>query len=156
MLISRSMAIRLKATLVAGLISSLALAQGVGVMEPWVRATVAGQQATGAFMKLNASQASRLVQADSPVAGLVELHEMRMDKEVMRMSAIPGIDLPAGRSVELKPGGYHLMLLHLKQQIKDGETVPITLTFQAPDGKRERLEIKAQARTLGQPSKHGH
>jgi len=156
MLSSLSVAIRLKACLFTGLFSMLALAQGVSVMEPWVRATVAGQQATGAFMKLNASQASRLVQADSPVAGLVELHEMRMDKDVMRMSAIPGLDLPAGRSVELKPGGYHVMLMQLKQQIRDGETVPITLTFQAPDGRKETLEVKAQARMLSQPSKHGH
>jgi len=156
MLTSLSIAVRLWASLVTGLLSTLALAQGVSATEPWVRATVAGQQATGAFMKLTASQALRLVQAGSPVAGLVEIHEMRMDKDVMRMSAIPGLDLPAGRSVELKPGGYHVMLMQLKQQIRDGETVPITLTFQTPDGKREKLEIKAQARTMGQPSKHGH
>lgn len=156
MLTSLSIAVRLWASLVTGLLSTLALAQGVSVTDSWVRATVAGQQATGAFMKLTASQALRLVQAGSPVAGLVEIHEMRMDKDVMRMSAIPGLDLPAGRSVELKPGGYHVMLMQLKQQIKDGETVPITLTFQAPDGRKETLEVKAQARMLSQPSKHGH
>lgn len=104
MLTSLSIAVRLWAGLVTGLLSTLALAQGVSVTDSWVRATVAGQQATGAFMKLTASQALRLVQAGSPVAGLVEIHEMRMDKDVMRMSAIPGLDLPAGRSVELKPG----------------------------------------------------
>jgi len=156
MLTSLSIAVRLWASLVSGLLSTLALAQGVSVTDSWVRATVAGQQATGAFMKLTASQALRLVQAGSPVAGLVEIHEMRMDKDVMRMSAIPGLDLPAGRSVELKPGGYHVMLMQLKQQIKDGETVPITLTFQAPDGRKETLEVKALARMLSQPSKHGH
>lgn len=107
-------------------------------------------------MQLSAKQSTRLVQATSPVAGLVEIHSMRMDKDVMRMEAIPGLDLPAGRSVELKPGGYHVMLMQLKQSIKEGETVPITLSFQSPDGKRETVEVKAQARVLNPASKHSH
>ncbi|HPE04554.1 MAG TPA: copper chaperone PCu(A)C, partial [Thauera sp.] len=81
----------------------------VTVAEPWVRATVPAQKATGAFMHLKSDADARLVSAASPVAGVVEIHEMFMDKDVMKMSPIPGLDLPAGRDVELKPGGYHVM-----------------------------------------------
>ncbi len=131
-------------------------AQSIQVQEPWVRATVKGQQATGAFMKLTASSPMRLVQAQSPVAGLVEIHEMKMEKDVMKMSAVAGIDLPAGRAVDLKPGGYHVMLMQLKQDIKEGETVPITLVFENKEGKKESVEIKASTRALGQAVKHKH
>lgn len=151
-----ALCLRLWGAILAGLLAMSAYGQGVSVRDAWVRATVSGQQATGAFMQLSAKQSTRLVQATSPVAGLVEIHSMRMDKDVMRMEAIPGLDLPAGRSVELKPGGYHVMLMQLKQSIKEGETVPITLSFQSPDGKRETVEVKAQARVLNPASKHSH
>ncbi|MFZ9711709.1 MAG: copper chaperone PCu(A)C [Burkholderiaceae bacterium] len=132
------------------------MAQPVQVQEPWVRATVKGQQATGAFMKLTASSPMRLIQAQSPVAGVVEIHEMKMDKDVMRMSAIAGLDLLPGRAVDLKPGGYHVMLMQLKQEIKEGDSVPITLIFENKDGKKETLAINAPTRALGQAMKHKH
>ncbi|MFN5131756.1 MAG: copper chaperone PCu(A)C [Burkholderiales bacterium] len=138
------------------LIGASAVAQPVQVQEPWVRATVKGQQATGAFMKLTASSPLRLVQAQSPIAGLVEIHEMKMDKDVMRMSAIAGLDLTPGRPVDLKPGGYHVMLMQLKQEIKEGDSVPITLIFEHKDGKKESLAINAPTRALGQAMKHKH
>jgi len=147
---------RLAAVLLTGLLSLSAQGQTVRIQEPWVRATVPGQLATGAFMKLTASNAARLVQASSPVAGLVEIHEMRMDRDVMRMAAITGLDLPAGRAVELKPGSYHVMLMQLKEQIREGDAVPLALTFQLPDGRKEIVEIKAQGRALQQPSRHSH
>ena len=78
-----------------------ALAQTVKVEEPWVRGTVAQQKATGAFMRLTADKNARLVAVSSPVAGVVEIHEMAMEKDVMKMRAIPGLDLPAGRTTEL-------------------------------------------------------
>ncbi|NCV39883.1 MAG: copper chaperone PCu(A)C [Betaproteobacteria bacterium] len=131
-------------------------AQSVQVQEPWVRATVKGQQATGAFMKLSTDSPMRLIQVQSPVAGLVEIHEMKMDKDVMKMAAIAGLDLPAGRAVELKPGGFHVMLMQLKQEIKEGETVPLTLVFESKDGKRQTLDVKATTRALGQPMTHKH
>jgi copper(I)-binding protein len=83
----------------------------VTVKDPWVRATVPAQKATGAFMQITSAQDARLVEARSPVAGVVEVHEMVMEKEVMKMRAIKGLDLPAGKTVELKPGGYHVMLM---------------------------------------------
>ena len=99
----------------------------IDVKNPWVRATVAQQKATGAFMQLTAKADTRLVAAQSPVAGVVEIHEMAMDHNVMKMRALPaGLALPAGQTVELKPGGYHVMLLDLKGQVKEGDTVPLT------------------------------
>lgn len=124
-----------------------ALAQ-VSVKDPWVRATVPAQSATGAFMQLSAPNGARLVAASSPVAGVVELHEMTMADNVMKMRAIPGLDLPAGKAVELNPGGFHVMLLQLKAQIKEGDTVPLTLFVENKNGSRETLEVKAVARAL--------
>ena len=133
-----------------------ALAQ-VTVVDPWVRATVAAQKASGAFMTLTAARDARLVEAKSPVAGVVEIHEMAMEQNVMRMRAVPGLDLPAGKAVELKPGGYHVMLMELKGPLKAGDTVPITLVFEGPDKSRQTVEVKAPVRPLagGQaPMKH--
>jgi hypothetical protein len=120
----------------------------VTVKDPWVRATVAQQKATGAFMQITSVQDSRLVEVKSPVAGVVEVHEMTMDKDVMKMRAIKGLDLPAGKSVELKPGGYHVMLMDLKQQMKDGDSVPVTLVIEGKDKKRSTIEVKAPVRPL--------
>ena len=109
-------------------LTSTAWAQtAVKVDEAWVRGTVAQQTATGAFMRLTASQNTRLVAVESPAAGVVEIHEMAMDNNVMKMRTVPGLDLSAGRTVELKPGGYHVMLMDLKQAVKAGDTVPLTL-----------------------------
>jgi copper(I)-binding protein len=125
----------------------LALAQ-VSVKEPWVRATVAQQKATGAFMQLVSAAGGRLVSASSPVAGVVEIHEMAMDGNVMKMRAIAGLDLPAGKAVALKPGGYHVMLMDLKQGLQAGQSVPITLVVEGPDGKRETVQVSATVRPL--------
>jgi periplasmic copper chaperone A len=128
--------------------SPWALAQTT-VKDPWVRGTVAQQTATGAFMRIISAQGGRLVAASSPVAGIVEIHEMAMSGDVMKMHAIAGLDLPAGKTVELKPGGYHVMMMDLKQQIKEGEVVPLTLVVEGKDGKRETIEVKAPVKALG-------
>lgn len=125
------------------------------VKEAWVRGTVAQQKATGAFMQLQSAQGGRLVGASSAAAGVVEIHEMSMHGDVMKMRAVPGLDLPAGKTVELKPGGYHVMLMDLKRQIKEGETVVLTLTIESRDGKRESLDVKAPVKALGAAG-HGH
>ena len=108
----------LLAALVLAALSGPVAAQ-VKVGDPWVRATVPQQKATGAFMSLTAEKGTRLVEAKSPVAGVVEIHEMAMENNVMKMRAVPGLDLPAGKPVELKPGGYHVMLMDLKGRKKD-------------------------------------
>ncbi len=130
----------------------------VTVKDAWVRATVPQQQATGAFMQLSAAKDSKLVSASSPLTPVMEVHEMAMQDNVMRMRQIPAVELPAGKAVDLKPGGYHVMLLDLKQQVKEGDTVPITLVFEGKDGKRESMEIKAPVRALNaaaKPAAHG-
>lgn len=125
----------------------------VQVADPWVRATVPQQRATGAFMTLTAKSDARLVSVASPAAKVVEVHEMTMGADnVMRMRAIDGLDLPAGKPVELKSGGYHVMLIDLTAQVKEGDHVPLTLTVELADGKRESIAVEAQARSLT----HGH
>ena len=130
----------------------------VTVKDPWVRATVSQQKATGAFMQITSAQDARLVEAKSPVAGVVEVHEMSMEKDVMKMRAIPELALPAGKAVELKPGGYHVMLMDLKQQMKEGGTVPLTLVIEGKDKKRSTVEVKASIKplTTAAPAKMDH
>ena len=135
--------------------SAAALAQ-VTVKDPWVRATVAQQKATGAFMQLTARAPARLVEVQSPVAGLVEIHEMSMTNNVMRMRAVSGLELPVGQTVELKPGGYHVMLMDLKSPIAEGQDVPLTLVFEHADRKSESVVVRAPARGLGAASDHHH
>lgn len=118
----------------------------VKVGDPWVRATVAPQKATGAFMELTAAKPVKVVAVSSPVAAMVEVHEMKMEDGVMKMRAVDALPLPAGQAVALKPGSYHVMLMGLKAPIKAGETVPLTLTVEGEDGKRTAVEIKALAR----------
>jgi copper(I)-binding protein len=138
-------ALRCSLAALATLLFALPVAAQVTVTDPWVRGTVAGQMATGAFMKLQSAKDARLIEASSPVAGVVEIHEMAMENNVMRMRAVNALALPAGRAVELKPGGYHVMLMDLKQQMKEGEVVPVTLVVESA-GKRETIEVKAAVR----------
>ena len=88
------------------------------------------------------------------MAGVVEIHEMVMDGNVMKMRAVAGLDLPAGKAVDLKPGGYHVMLMDLKQELKPGELVPVTLVIEGKDGKRETVEVAAAVRALGASAGH--
>ena len=130
-----------------------AAAQGAAaqttVKDAWVRGTVEPQRATGAFMKITSAQGGKLVAVESPVAGVVEVHEMAMSGNVMKMHAIPELALPAGQAVKLEPGGYHVMLMDLKQQLKEGAVVPLTLVVEGKDGKRETIDVKAPVKALG-------
>jgi copper(I)-binding protein len=122
-----------------------ALAQNVTITNAWARATVQGQKATGAFMTLTAKDNAKLVGVSSPVAGVAEIHEMKVEKDVMKMAALPnGLDLPAGKAVELKPGSYHVMLMDLKAPLTKDSTVPVTLTFQDAKGVKSNVEMKVQ------------
>lgn len=128
------------------------------VSDPWILGTVAQQSATGMFVQITSARGGRLVAGSSPVAGVVEIHEMTMDGTTMRMRAVPGVDLPAGKAVEFKPGGLHLMLMDLKQPLKNGDTVPVSLVVEAAGGKRETVEVKAlvRARPGAAAAKDGH
>jgi copper(I)-binding protein len=119
----------------------------VTVLDPWVRATVPQQKAAGAFMRVQSATAQRLVGVSSPVAGRAELHEMAMENNTMRMRQVDSIDLPAGKPVNLASGGYHVMFFDLKRQLKEGETVPVTLVLQ--DGaKKSSVTVEAQVKPL--------
>ena len=137
------------AAAVLALSSTTLWAQAVKVEDPWVRGTVATQKASGAFMRLTPQRDARLVAASSPVAGVVEIHEMAMEKDIMKMRQIPGLDLAAGRTMDLKPGGYHVMLMELKGQLKGGDMVPITLVFEDADKRRFTQDINAPVTALG-------
>lgn len=133
----------LVSTLAAVLASAPAWAQtaAVKVEGAWARASVQGQKATGAFMRLTAQDGARLVRAESPAAGITEVHEMKMEGDIMKMRAVPALDLPAGKTVELKPGGYHVMLLDLKAPLAKGASVPLTLVFQDAKGVESKLDL---------------
>ena len=136
----------------AALLAALLAAGGVSaqttVSDAWVRGMVAPQRATGAFMKITSAQGGRLVAVSTPAARVAEVHEMVMQGDVMAMRAIEALELPAGKAVELKPGGHHLMLMGIEQPLKPGETVPLTLTVEGKDGKRETLELKVPVKPV--------
>lgn len=147
------------AAILAGSFLTVVVAQAqTTVRDPWARATVAQQKASGAFMQLSSVKGGRVLSASSPVAGVVEIHEMAMEGNVMKMRAVPALELPAGKTVELKPGGYHVMLMDLKKPLSAGDTVPITLVVES-GGQRESVEVKAAVRPLGgaaAPMPHKH
>ncbi len=123
----------------------------IKIEQPFARATVAGQKAAGGFMKIeNKGPADQLIAASSPVAGEMQLHTMVMDGNVMKMREVKAIDVPANGSVELKPGGLHLMFMDIKTPLKAGETVPVKLRFQ----KAGEVEIRVPVREMGGGSGH--
>jgi hypothetical protein len=135
-----------------------AQAQSVIIKDAWIRGTVQGQTATGAFMELTGKSAARLIGMTSPVAKNVEVHNMAMEKGVMKMFPVDGIDVPAGKTVRLASGGYHVMLMNLQQPLKAGDKVPLTLTFERADRQRETVELSVEVRDVtGRPAMHhGH
>jgi copper(I)-binding protein len=120
----------------------------IKVENAYTRATVPGQQVAGGFMKIeNKGAADQLVSASSPVAGEVQLHEMAMDGNVMKMRQVKDIAVPAGGAVELKPGGMHLMFMNIKAPLTAGETVPVKLKF----AKAGEVEVKMPVNAMGNP-----
>jgi copper(I)-binding protein len=115
----------------------------------WIRATVAGQQVTGAFMNLHSTASLRLVEVRSPLAAVAEIHATQVDdKGVMRMRAIPWLDVPAGKVTELKPGGYHIMLMQLKTPAKAGQRTTLTLVLEDAARQRQEVAVDAEIRAL--------
>jgi copper(I)-binding protein len=141
-------------TMLAAALAATALAAALPahaqttVANAWVRATSAPQQPAGGYLTLTSARGGKLVAVSSP-AGMTEMHEMAMDGTVMRMRQVTAIDLPAGKPVELKPGGLHLMLMGLKAPLKAGETVSFTLVVEGRDGQRETLAVKAPVKPAG-------
>ncbi|MDH0747112.1 copper chaperone PCu(A)C [Pseudomonas sp. GD03842] len=144
----------LAVSLLAG-VSLSAMAQ-TRVEDPWVRTTVPGQPSSGAFMRITAQTDSRLLSVASPVASDVQVHEMSMSHDVMRMGPVDSVPLPAGKTVSLDPDGYHVMLMGLKGQIKEGDQVPLILTIESDGGVRETLQVSAPARSMHDAMNMGH
>lgn len=128
----------------------------IDIKNAWVRTTVPGQSATGAFLTIIHKNGAKLVRAASPAAGVTEIHEMKMDGDVMRMRALPqGLDLPAGKAVALAPGGHHIMLMDLKAALPKDAVVPITLWFKDDKGVETQLELKLTVATTAPGGKAG-
>jgi copper(I)-binding protein len=125
----------------------------VEVSDAWVRATGQGQKATGVFMNLTAKKATRLVGVKADLTASAEVHEMKMEKDVMKMQAVKALDLPAGQTVALKPGSYHVMLMDLKAPVAQDSQVVLTLLFEDAAGVKTQKEVKAVAKKMGMGGK---
>ncbi len=135
----------MKSTVIAAMLAlstGMLSAQTIDVKNAWVRTAVPGQSGTGAFMSITAKDGAKLVGVSSPVAGVAEVHEMKMENDIMKMRAVPVLDLPAGKTVQFKSGGYHVMLMELKQALPKGSTVPLTLIFKNAKGQESKVELK--------------
>jgi copper(I)-binding protein len=117
---------------------------------------VPAQSASGAFMTVTADSDSKLLSVASPVAKDVQIHEMTMKNEVMSMGPVKSVDLPAGKAVSFDPNGYHIMLMGLTGQLKEGESVPLTLTVEDAKGERQTIEVQAAVRSLTNMEGHDH
>jgi periplasmic copper chaperone A len=142
------------ATVAVALTPLTALAQ-VSISDAWVRGTVPGQKVTGAFMQITSATDASLVAVASPVAKVAEIHTMSHEGGVMKMRRVEAIALPAGKPVELGPGGYHVMLMDVGQALKEGDKVPLTLTFADKAGNRTTQAVSATVRALAAPA-HKH
>jgi copper(I)-binding protein len=133
--------------IVALIAAGVAHAQ-IMIDQPWVRGTVAAQKSTGVFMRLTSDKPVSLVAAASPAAKIVEIHEMRIENNVMKMKAVPKVDIVPGKVTELKPGSYHVMLIELAKPLSKGDSVPLTLEFKDADGKSSKQDVTAEVRDL--------
>lgn len=125
--------------LAAGFLVGVAAQAQVQVQDAWIRATVPSAKSSGMFMRLTSKRDAQLVEVRAGVADLAEIHQMQMDGQIMRMHAVPALALPAGQTVNLASGGFHIMLLKLQRQLKEGETVPVTLVIR--EGKRTETMV---------------
>ena len=143
--------------LAATLLAANAFGQGAApatVDGAWARASVQGQTSSGAFMRITASEPLQLLRAETPLAGHAEVHEMKMDGNVMRMRALPELDLPAGKAVDLKPGGFHIMLMDLKAPLAKDTQMPLALVFKDAKGQERRMDLQVPVATVP-PGAHG-
>ncbi|MGY2282748.1 copper chaperone PCu(A)C [Pseudomonas gingeri] len=140
---------------ILGTLSLHASAQPL-VEDAWVRATVPGQPSTGAFMRITSTEGGKLLEARSPVAKTVQIHESKMQNDIMSMEPVDSVALPAGKAVSIDPEGYHVMLIDLVGQVKEGDSVPLTLVVENAKGVKESVEVKATARALNEMPMHDH
>ena len=140
------------ATVAALFTAALSAHAAVTVTQPWVRGVVKGQAETGAFMTLKSDEATSLVGASSPAAKTVQIHEMKMEGDMMKMRPVSAVDIPANSTLELKPGGYHVMLIGLVKPLAKGDKVPLKLRFRAKNGAQSTVDVQAEVRDLTEPA----
>lgn len=128
----------------------------VTIEEAWSRATAPEQKVGAAYMKLRSTETAKLVGVRTTVAGQAEIHEMSMQGGVMKMRQITELSLPAQRTIELKPGGHHIMLMNLAQPLKAGQRVPLTLIIEKQNREREEVAVEAEVRAAAPAAAAGH
>ncbi len=142
-------ALRLSLIAIAVLPYAAPAADAIRVIDPWARATVPGQKVGGVYMEIVSPHDARLVGVSSPAAGAAEVHSMTMDGGTMRMRAVEALDLPAGTTVKLAPGGFHVMLFDLKTPLVAGQKVPLTLVIEKTGKRARRITVDAIVRASG-------
>ncbi|MGB4065441.1 MAG: copper chaperone PCu(A)C [Azonexus sp.] len=117
-------------------------ADNVSVQDPYVRLAPPNAPATGAFMviKNNGDKDVKVIKADNPISKVTELHTHINDGGVMKMRPVPSIEVKAKGEAVLKPGGLHVMMIDIKAPMKEGDVVPITLSFD--DGSTKQVDAK--------------
>lgn len=141
------------AILVAALLCApQAWASEVTVVEPWGRASAPGQDSGAVYLRITSQQDARIIAVASPAADSAEIHSMVHENGVMKMRELAELPLPAKREVKLGTGGNHIMLIGLKQPLKPGAIVPLTLTIQFADKRKEEVQVKAEIKPLSASS----
>ena len=123
----------------------------VTVSEVWAKTTVPGSAVSAAYMHIKSTRPVKLIKVETTIADMVEIHFMKMNGGVMEMSAVDVVDVPANKTVELKPGGFHVMLMNVKRPISDGDKVPLTLTFKGADKKPFKINVEATGQAKPSP-----
>lgn len=143
----------MKKPLIAAALAALSMAAqaDVTVKDAWARGTTPAQKVTGAFMELTSSEDAALIAVASPVAGMAEIHAMKMENGVMKMRPLPRLALPAGKTVKLAPRGSHVMLMDLGRQLKPGDVLTLMLKVEGKNGRTQVIEAKARVIDLAAP-----
>lgn len=138
------------------LLCSLQAQAGVTVVEPWVRTTAPGQKVAAGYVRIVSDKDVALVSANSSFADKVEVHEMQMDDGIMRMRPLKQLELKANTPVELKPGGLHLMLVGIKNAVKAGDAIPLSLVFEDKKAARESVDVVFNGRAVAHQGMEHH
>jgi hypothetical protein len=133
---------------VALLFSAQVYAGEVQIKDAWARATAPGQDTGSVGLVITSAKDARLVSVSSSASASAEIHTMTMDDGVMKMRQLEYLPLPANQAVTLGPGGEHLMLFNLKHALKEGDTIPLTLTVQFADKSTKKVKVKAVVKAL--------
>jgi periplasmic copper chaperone A len=125
----------------------------VTVAHPWARATPGGAKVGSVYLEMKAKRGpgDRLVAVRSPIAGSAEIHSHVMEQGIAKMRRLDGIPMPGGKSIILRPDGFHIMLIDLKEPLKEGDLTKVTLIFE----KAGEIEVDATVEPIGATGPHG-